>query len=80
MKPFIIQTTCSTKKEASFLSRLLVKKNLTACVQRSKIKSIYEWNGKLCEDREYLLTIKTKKENYKQIKREIKENHIYDRK
>ena len=77
-KPYIIQTTCSSKNEAKKIAELLVKKKLAACVQRSKINSIYEWKGKICEDKEYLLTIKTKKENYKKIEREIKENHSYD--
>lgn len=33
---------------------------------------------KQIEDKEYLLFIKTKKENFKKIKRKIKENHSYD--
>ena len=78
MRPFIVQTTTNSKKEAKKIAKLLVKKRLAACVQISQIESFYEWNNKVCEDKEYLLNIKTKKENYKKIKREIKENHSYD--
>lgn len=78
MTPFIIQTTTNSYKEAKKIARILIKKNLAACVQISKVKSFYQWDKKLCEDKEYLLNIKTKKENYKKIKREIKENHSYD--
>jgi len=78
MKYCIIQTTCSNKKEAKKIAKILIKKRLAACVQISKIKSIYKWNDKICYDKERLLNIKTKKENFKKIKREIKENHSYD--
>lgn len=78
MKAIIIQTTCSSKKEAKKIAKLLVKEKLAACVQLSKIKSIYSWENKLCVDKEVRLNIKTKKENFKKIQRKIKENHSYD--
>ncbi|MEA3290107.1 MAG: divalent-cation tolerance protein CutA, partial [Campylobacterota bacterium] len=78
MIPFIVNTTCSSKKEAKKIADILLKNGLAACVQLTKIDSFYIWKEKRCEDKEYLLTIKTKKENYKQIKRKIKENHSYD--
>lgn len=78
MKLIIIKTTFGKKKEAKKVAKFLVKEKLSACVQITKIKSIYNWNDKICEDKEYLLSIKTKKENYKKIQRKIKENHSYD--
>jgi periplasmic divalent cation tolerance protein len=78
MKLIIIQTTFDTKKEAKELAKLLIKGKLAGCVQISKINSFYSWQGETCEDKEYLLSIKTKKENYKKIQRKIKENHSYD--
>ena len=78
MTPFIVQTTTNSYKEVKKIAKLLLKEKLVACVQISKIKSFYPWDGEICEDKEYLLTIKTKKENYKKIQRKIKENHSYD--
>lgn len=78
MKPIIVQTTCENKKEAKKLSKLLIENELAACVQFYKIKSVYTWKKKLCVDKEVLLNIKTKKENFKKIQRKIKENHSYD--
>lgn len=78
MKSVIVQTTCANKKEAKKLAKILVKEKLAACVQISKIESIYRWDNKLCVDSERLLFIKTKKECFKKIKRKIKENHSYD--
>ncbi len=78
MKLIIIKTTFDNKKEAKKVAKLLVQEKLSPCVQITKIKSIYSWNNKLCEDKEYLLSIKTKKQHYKKIQRKIKENHSYD--
>jgi periplasmic divalent cation tolerance protein len=78
MNPIIIQTTYNDKNEAKNLIRLLLEKKLCACAQIQEIDSLYTWKGEMCEDKEYLVNIKTKKINYKMIKREIKENHSYD--
>lgn len=78
MTAIIIQTTCGCKKEAKKIAKLLVKEKLAACVQFQKIKSVYEWKNELCVDKEVLLSIKTKKENFEIIQRKIKDNHSYD--
>jgi len=74
----IIQTTYNDIKEAKKLIRILLEEKLCACVQVQEIESFYTYKGEICEDKEYLLNIKTKKINYKMIKRKIKENHSYD--
>jgi periplasmic divalent cation tolerance protein len=78
MKTIVIQTSCGTKKEAHKIAKLLIHKKLAACVHMSYINSFYNWENQFCGDKEYLLTIKTKKNNYKKIERKIKENHSYD--
>lgn len=78
MKAIIVQTTCGSKKEAKKIAQILVENKLAACVQLTKIESLYMWENKLCVDKEVLLSIKTKKENFKKIQRKIKENHSYD--
>lgn len=78
MKAIIVQTTCSSKKEAKKIAKILVEEKLAACVQLSKIQSFYSWENKLCVDKEVALNIKTKKENFEKIQRKIKENHSYD--
>ncbi|RXJ97038.1 divalent-cation tolerance protein CutA [Arcobacter sp. AHV-9/2010] len=73
----IIKTTCKNKKEAKKISKSLIKDKLAACVQMQKIKSLYFWNDKLCEDKEILLSIKTKKSLFSQVKDKILELHSY---
>ncbi|MBS9782329.1 MAG: divalent-cation tolerance protein CutA [Arcobacter sp.] len=78
MKAIIVQTTCSSKKEATKIAKVLIKKKLAACIQINKIKSFYKWEEKFCKDKEILLSIKTKKKNFSKIKSIIKKIHSYE--
>ncbi len=78
MKAIIIQTTCSTKDEATKISKVLIEEKLAACVQLSQIESFYNWQEKFCSDNETLLNIKTRKDNFDKIKSKILELHSYD--
>jgi len=78
MKICIIQTTCKDIEEAKKIANILLKKKLAACIQITDIESLYIWNNEICNDKEKLLSIKTKIKNFKKIKRKIKENHSYD--
>jgi len=78
MKLLLVQTTCASKDEAKKIARVLIEKGLAACIQMSKIESYYMWKNEFCDDEEILLSIKTKKENFKKIKSKIKELHSYD--
>lgn len=75
---YIIKTTTPTKKEAQFLSQLLIAKKLVACVQIQKIESAYFWKGKMEEKKEFLLTLKSTKEHIKTIQKLLTQNHSYD--
>jgi len=78
MKLCIIQTTCASQKEAKKIAKILIEKKLAACVQITKIQSVYMWKEKLCRDKERLLFIKSKRKHFKKIENEIKKNHSYD--
>ena len=78
MKAVIIQTTTSSKEEAKNIAEILIKYKLAACIQLKEIESIYNWDGKLCCERETLLSIKTKKELFSKVKSKILELHSYD--
>ena len=78
MKAVIIQTTTSSKEEAKNIAEILIKYKLAACIQLKDIESLYNWDGKLCCERETLLSIKTKKELFSKVKSKILELHSYD--
>lgn len=78
MKAVIVQTTTSNEEEAKKIAKILIQDKLAACVQLIDIESLYNWDGKLCCERETLLSIKTKKELFSKVKSKILELHSYD--
>jgi len=55
-----------------------VKSQIVACVNISKISSIYSWKGKVENSSEYLAIFKTITKNKTLLKKKIKESHPYD--
>jgi periplasmic divalent cation tolerance protein len=74
----IIKTTFADHKEAKKFANLLISSGYVACCHISKIESIYKWDGKICNDNEFELSLVTKKFLYSEIERIILENHSYE--
>jgi periplasmic divalent cation tolerance protein len=76
----IVLVTCGTLTEGRKIARSVVSKRLAACVNvvLSPADSYYTWKGKLEVAREYLLVIKTTKENLANLEKEVKRLHSYD--
>jgi len=74
----VVITTCGKQEEAESLAGRIVENRLAACVQLSKIESLYTWEGKLCNDPEIRLMIKTKQTLYKELADFIVANHSYE--
>ena len=47
-------------------------------MQMLPIESVYLWQGKICDEKETVLLIKTKTDLFDKIKSVIKENHSYE--
>ena len=72
----LIMNTCPDKESAEKIARALVEKKLAACVTILPAeKSIYRWQGKIEEEKEYLLLIKTKEKLFQRVEIHIKANH-----
>jgi periplasmic divalent cation tolerance protein len=78
MKPTIIVSTYPDKKSIIKISNELVKTKIVACVNITKISSIYAWKGKIENTSEYLALFKTTNKNKKILKEKIKSTHPYD--
>jgi len=75
----IVFTTTPGFSEGSQLAEKLVEAKLAACVQIvPQITSIYFWEGRIQNENEQLLLIKTTEEKYLELEKFISENHIYD--
>ena len=56
----------------------LVKNKIVACVNITKISSIYSWQGKIEKTSEYMALFKTTQKNKKSLKEKIKATHPYE--
>lgn len=79
MKDYIVvYVTASGEDEAAKIARTLVEERLAACINIvSAIRSIYRWQGKIEDEKEALLIIKTKTELFDPLKNRIKALHSY---
>ena len=78
MKLVVIISTYPDKKSISKIARDFVKNKIVACVNISKISSIYSWKGKVEDTSEYIAIFKTTTKNKKLLQQKIKETHPYD--
>ena len=78
MKPVFIVSTYPNKKSILKIANELVKNKTIACVNISKIDSIYSWNGKIQNSLEYIAIFKTVTKNKIKLKNMIEETHPYD--
>lgn len=78
-KHIIALNTCPDEENAGKIARLLVENGLAACVNIvPAIQSVYRWQGKIEQDNEVLLIIKTRPDKFSQLEVLIRENHPYE--
>ncbi|XP_063287655.1 protein CutA isoform X1 [Pelobates fuscus] len=71
--------TCPSDKVAKDIARGIVEKKLAACVNIiPQITSIYEWKGKIEEDSEVLLMIKTRSSKVSALSEYVRSVHPYE--
>lgn len=56
---------------------MLVRTRLAACVNITKISSVYSWQGKIENTDEFLAIFKTTQKNKSKLKTQIKKTHPY---
>jgi periplasmic divalent cation tolerance protein len=78
MDYYLFIVTVPNIEEGQFIAKYLVENKLAACVNIIKnIISIYRWKGKIEEDNEHLLFIKSTEEKSEAIIQSICEIHSY---
>ena len=75
----VIISTAPDDEVAAKVARALVEPGIAACVNIVPgVRSIYRWQGKLCDDQERLLVVKTRPAKVEQAIAAIKANHPYE--
>ncbi len=75
----VIYITTGSVNEAKKIGRALVEEKLAACSNIIfPIRSIYSWQEKICDDKEALMVLKTRKKLFNQIVKRVEKLHSYD--
>jgi periplasmic divalent cation tolerance protein len=74
----VILVTAASRRECKKIAKHLVEVKLAACVNITQgVESIYHWEGKIADDKEYLMLIKSTRELFPEIKHAISQIHTY---
>ncbi len=74
----VVYVTVGSGDEADRMAQTLVGEQLAACVNRVRsIQSVYRWQGKVEQNDEELLIIKTRRQLFPALEKRVKELHSY---
>ncbi len=75
----MVLCTFPSGEKARQIGTHLVEKQYAACVNiLPAVESIYRWQGKLCSEHEVMVVIKTSREAFAVMSRELTALHPYD--
>jgi periplasmic divalent cation tolerance protein len=75
----VVLMTAPSAEVAAEIARPLVGEGLAACVNVVPgVRSIYRWNGEVCDDAEVLCVIKTRAERFEALRARILALHPYE--
>lgn len=76
--PIVVLVTCGSEEEATKIANSLVEERIAACVSIiSPVRSIYRWEGKIWDEKEWVLIIKTQKKRFEDLEKKVKSLHSY---
>lgn len=75
----VVLVTAGSESEAETIARALLDERLAACVTvGGPIRSLYRWQGRLADDREWQLVIKTRADLFDALADRVRALHSYD--
>jgi periplasmic divalent cation tolerance protein len=75
---FVVLVTAPDAETAARVARTLVEEGLAACGNVVPgLRSIYRWEGKLCDEAEVLLLLKTTRARYVALEARVRALHPY---
>jgi periplasmic divalent cation tolerance protein len=78
MSEILVLSTAETHEQAEQIATALVENGEVACVNIVPgVRSIYRWEGKVCNELEFLLLIKSRADKFEAIRARIKSLHSY---
>jgi periplasmic divalent cation tolerance protein len=79
MSVIVVFSTFPSEDKAADIARTLVSEGLAACVNLvPPVRSIYRWQGELCDERETLAMMKTTRERFDALRDRLVALHPYE--
>jgi len=76
--PLVCMITCAKQEAAQVIARALVQERLAACVNLIPgVRSIYTWEGAVCDDDEVLCLVKTTVGRFAAMRDRVLRLHTY---
>ena len=76
---WVVLCTCPNEETAQRIAEALVTEHLAACVNRMPgVRSTYRWQGRLEDEPEVLLLIKTVRRRFEALELRLRALHPYD--
>ncbi len=78
MPSIVVLITAPGEDDAVKISRTLVEERLAACVNIvTGVRSVFSWEGKVEDEPEVLMIVKTQEELFERLSERVKELHPY---
>jgi periplasmic divalent cation tolerance protein len=78
MKNIVVLITAPSAEEAAKIAKVLVEERLAACANIVKdIRSVFRWEGKIEDDSEALIVLKTREALFEDLEKRVRELHSY---
>jgi len=74
----MVLVTAASKRDAGRIGRVLVRAGLAACVNvLPGLRSLFRWEGKIADEREVLMLIKSRADLFQSLAQEVRRHHRY---
>lgn len=78
MSEIVVFVTAASEEEASKIARELVQQRLVACANIiGAVRSVFRWEGKVADEQEALMVLKSDDARFEDLSMKIKELHSY---
>jgi periplasmic divalent cation tolerance protein len=78
IETIVVFINCNSEEEAIRIARSLVEEHLAACANiLSPVRSIYRWEGKILDEKEWTLILKTQRKRFEELEQKVKSLHSY---
>ncbi|MCZ4291941.1 divalent-cation tolerance protein CutA [Hoeflea alexandrii] len=74
----MVGTTVSSMEEARKIAAACVEAKLAACAHIDEINSMFFWDGKVQDEKEFRVFLKTTESSYDEIAKIILQHHSYE--